>query len=122
MYSPINGSESADGLKAALGHLSPGDARFATEFVNAVLRTARSASASDVHIDPTADGVEVRWRLDGVLQPLIRIEKEVAPNVIARLKVLAGLLTYEMALPQEGRIWDAALGVEVRVSTFPTLY
>src|SRR6476659_5819798 len=114
--------ESAAGLRAALGHLPPGDPRFATEFVNAVLRAAREIAASDVHIDPLADGLEVRWRLDGVLQPLVRIEKSVAPNVIARIKVMAGLLTYEMALPQEGRIWDEERRVEVRVSTFPTLY
>jgi type II secretory ATPase GspE/PulE/Tfp pilus assembly ATPase PilB-like protein len=114
--------ELANGLQAALSRLPPGDPRFATEFVNAVLRAARDAAASDVHIDPLADGLEVRWRLDGVLQPLVRVEKSVAPNVIARLKVLASLLTYEMALPQEGRIWDEERRVEVRVSTFPTLY
>jgi general secretion pathway protein E len=114
--------ESATGLRAALDHLPPGDPRFATEFVNAVLRAARDSAASDVHIDPLPGGLEVRWRLDGVLHPLIRIEKDVAPNVIARIKVMAGLLTYEMALPQEGRIWDEERRVEVRVSTFPTLY
>jgi type II secretory ATPase GspE/PulE/Tfp pilus assembly ATPase PilB-like protein len=114
--------ESAAGLRAALGNLPPSDPRFATEFVNALLRAARDIAASDVHIDPLADGLDVRWRLDGVLQPLIRIEKDVAPNVIARIKVMAGLLTYEMALPQEGRIWDEERRVEVRVSTFPTLY
>ena len=75
-----------------------------------------------MHLDPTADVLDVRWRLDGVLQPLSQLPKDVAPNIIARLKVLAGLLTYEMALPQEGRICDEALSVEVRVSTFPTLY
>jgi general secretion pathway protein E len=114
--------ESRANLMAALGDLPPGDPRFATEFVNAILREARDSAASDVHIDPLAQGVDVRWRLDGVLQPLIRIEKGIAPNVIARIKVMAGLLTYEMALPQEGRIWDEERRVEVRVSTFPTLY
>jgi type II secretory ATPase GspE/PulE/Tfp pilus assembly ATPase PilB-like protein len=57
-----------------------------------------------------------------VLQPLVQIPKEVGPNVVARLKVLAGLLTYDMANPQEGRIRDDRLNMEVRVSTFPTLY
>ncbi len=52
------------------------------------------------------DGCQKKWR----------------PNVIARLKVLAGLLTYESALPQEGRICDDRLRLEVRVSTFPTLF
>src|SRR4051812_29224506 len=115
-------SGSASDLQDAIGRLSPGDPEFATKFVDSTLGAARTAGASDVHIDPTADGLAVRWRLDGVLQPLVRVNRSVAPNVIARLKVLSGLLTYEMVLPQEGRIWDEQLGVEVRVSTFPTLY
>jgi general secretion pathway protein E len=98
------------------------DPGFATDFVSYVLRLAREAAASDVHLDPTADALELRWRLDGVLQPLVRVPKEVAASVVARLKVLSGLLTYETSLPQEGRIWDDGLRVEVRVSTFPTLY
>jgi type II secretory ATPase GspE/PulE/Tfp pilus assembly ATPase PilB-like protein len=98
------------------------DPQFATDFVSAVLRMARDAAASDVHVDPTTDSLDVRWRLDGVLQPLGKLPKEIAANVVARLKVLAGLLTYETALPQEGRIWDDSLRVEVRVSTFPTLF
>jgi type II secretory ATPase GspE/PulE/Tfp pilus assembly ATPase PilB-like protein len=98
------------------------DPQFATDFVNAVIREARDAGASDVHLDPTADALEVRWRLDGVLQPMMRMPRDVSANVTARLKVLAGLLTYECALPQEGRIWDQDLRAEVRVSTFPTLY
>jgi type II secretory ATPase GspE/PulE/Tfp pilus assembly ATPase PilB-like protein len=98
------------------------DSQFATEFVSTILRAARDAGASDVHINPTSDALDLHWRLDGVLQPMVRLPAGVSSNVIARLKVLAGLLTYETALPQEGRIWDDALRIEVRVSTFPTLY
>jgi type II secretory ATPase GspE/PulE/Tfp pilus assembly ATPase PilB-like protein len=118
----ISAADSATEFKAFIQSASLNVPQFATDFVNWVLVTARDAGASDVHVDPDADGVDVRWRLDGVLQRLGSLPKEVGPNVIARLKVLAGLLTYETALPQEGRIWDDALRVEVRVSTFPTLY
>jgi type II secretory ATPase GspE/PulE/Tfp pilus assembly ATPase PilB-like protein len=114
--------ENATNFESLLKRAAPGEPQFATEFVKALLLAARDAGASDVHVDPAADGVDVRWRLDGVLQSLGRVPKEVAPNVIARLKVLSGLLTYESSAPQEGRIWDDALRVEVRVSTFPTLY
>lgn len=107
---------------ALVDGMSNRDAQFATEFVNRLLRLTREARASDVHLDPTSEALDLRWRLDGVLQPLGRLPKDVAPNVIARLKVLAGLLTYEVALPQEGRICDDALRLEVRVSTFPTLF
>ncbi len=98
------------------------DSRFATMFVNAILQVSKQTGASDVHINPTAESLDVRWRLDGVLQPLARLPKTVSPNIIARLKVLAGLLTYETARPQEGRIFDEALSVEMRVCVFPTLY
>jgi type II secretory ATPase GspE/PulE/Tfp pilus assembly ATPase PilB-like protein len=105
-----------------LAAASPRDSRMATEVVERMLQLADKAGASDVHIEPSADALVLRWRLDGVLQPLGRLPKETAPNVVARLKVLAGLLTYEAALPQEGRICDEATGVEVRVSTFPSLF
>jgi type II secretory ATPase GspE/PulE/Tfp pilus assembly ATPase PilB-like protein len=107
---------------ALLARAPAREPQFATQFVERLLRLARDARASDVHLDPTGESLAVRWRLDGVLQPLAELPKAVGPNIVARLKVLAGLLTYELALPQEGRIWDEALGVEVRVSTFPTLY
>jgi general secretion pathway protein E len=110
------------GFDALVERARARDPQFSPDFVKALLRAARDSGASDVHLDPAADALAVRWRLDGVLQPLCEAPKEVGPNIIARLKVLAGLLTYEMSLPQEGRIWDEALRVEVRVSTFPTLY
>jgi general secretion pathway protein E len=98
------------------------DPRFATEFVRSLLHAARAAGASDVHLDPMADALEVRWRLDGVMQSASRLPREVSANIVARLKVLASLLTYETSLPQEGRIRDEDLKIEVRVCTFPTLY
>jgi type II secretory ATPase GspE/PulE/Tfp pilus assembly ATPase PilB-like protein len=99
-----------------------GDSQFATQFVSRLLRLARNAGASDVHIDPTSDAIRLRWRLDGVLHRLVDLPCETGPNIVARLKVLSGLLTYELALPQEGRIRDEGLQIEARISTFPTLY
>lgn len=123
-YSPVTiGNQAPPAPFAALvDRAAKRDPQFAIDLVSTVLRSARDAGASDVHLDPTADALDVRWRLDGVLQPMVRLPREVAANVTARLKVLAGLLTYESALPQEGRIWDDTLRAEVRVSTFPTLY
>ncbi len=109
-------------FEALLKRAWASDPQFATEFVGALMTLARNEAASDVHLDPAADRLQLRWRLDGVLQPFCSVPKNVAPNVIARLKVLAGLLTYETSLPQEGRIRDEELQVEVRVSTFPSLF
>ena len=68
----------------------------------------RRPGASDVHFQPGADGLELRWRIDGVLQPVAMLPAKVAPNVVARLKVLAELLTYRTDVPQEGRIRGVA--------------
>ncbi|MHC4876977.1 MAG: GspE/PulE family protein [Planctomycetota bacterium] len=115
----------------------------AVELVNALLVSAQAAHASDIHLVPDDSGLNVFWRLDGVLQPVTEIPKSLASNMVARLKVLADLLTYRTEVPQEGRIrhftsepegspadGSAASGdargssadVEMRLSTFPTMH
>ena len=101
--------------------LDPADGQYATRFVELLLETAQRLGASDIHLQPTPDGLELRMRLDGVLQPVGVFPAGVAANIVARLKVLADLLTYRTDVPQEGRI-RAAGTVEMRVSSFPTLY
>jgi type II secretory ATPase GspE/PulE/Tfp pilus assembly ATPase PilB-like protein len=92
--------------------------------VDVILEHATLLGASDVHFEPAGDRLEVRYRLDGVLQPLASMPAELGPNLVARLKVLASLLTYRVDVPQEGRIDGAKdrYGVEIRVSTFPTVF
>src|SRR5271157_2267951 len=109
-------------LSQDLGRLDPAGPRYATDVVEQVLAQARAAEASDVHLHPGADGLEVRWRIDGVLQPVAVLPSRLAANVMARLKVLAELLTYRTDVPQEGRIRGAPGEVEMRLSTFPTLH
>lgn len=109
-------------LNDVLAPLDPAGPRYATEVVDRVLAEAQKVGTSDVHWQPGADGLEVRWRLDGVLQPVALIPGRVAPNVVARLKVLADLLTYRTDMPQEGRLRGAAGVVEMRLSTFPTVF
>jgi type II secretory ATPase GspE/PulE/Tfp pilus assembly ATPase PilB-like protein len=100
----------------------PGHPRYAVEVVDLLLAEARRRGASDIHLQPTADGLDVRWRIDGVLQPSALLPAAVAPNVVSRLKVLADLLTYRNDVPQEGRIRGLPGEVEMRLSTFPTLF
>src|SRR4051812_46511601 len=109
-------------LSDALNRLDPGDPRYATDTVERVLGEAQRAGASDVHLQPGADGLELRWRIDGVLQPVALLPTKLAPNVVARLKVLAELLTYRTDVPQEGRIRGGPGEVEMRLSTFPTIF
>jgi general secretion pathway protein E len=109
-------------LATSLISLDPADAEYAARFVDVVLAAGRKRGATDLHLQPTPDGLDLRWRVDGILQPLGTFPPGAAANVIARLKVLAGLLTYRADMPQEGRIHLPGHDVEVRVCTFPTLH
>lgn len=94
------------------------------QVVDLILTDAVSRLASDVHFEPTHRALEIRYRLDGVLHTVATLHREIAVNVVARLKVLAELLTYRLDIPQEGRWQDGMqrFGVEMRVSTFPTIH
>ena len=111
-----------DDLRQKLAALDPASQKFAVEAVDAVLGTARGSGVSDVHLQPSPDGLLVRWRIDGVLHHVGTIPAGLGPNVVARLKVLSDLLTYKSDVPQEGRIRGLPGTVEMRVSTFPTLH
>jgi general secretion pathway protein E len=93
------------------------------ELVNDLIRRAVAARASDVHFEPGADELRVRFRVDALLQDVETLPTAIAPNVVARLKVMAGLLTYRSDIPQEGSIApDSAIApFDIRVATFPTI-
>ena len=112
----------AEEVQASLNRLRPGDNSYASEFVEQLLQAAREVHASDLHLQPTPQGLEVRWRLDGVLQSVGTFPRGHSTDVVSRLKVLAELLTYRNDVPQEGRIRERQGEVEIRVSTFPTLH
>ncbi len=121
MNSPASTDETLAAWQEYLASLTaePGSA---VDLVDRLLLLVSQSRASDVHIDPTEGDLMLRWRLDGVLAPLGTVPRVMATSVVGRLKVLAGLLTYETALPQEGRLVSEATGGEFRVSTFPTLF
>jgi len=90
-----------------------------TIFEDAVL-----AGASDIHIEPDESVLRIRQRIDGVLQEQVMNEKRVAPALVSRLKLMAGLNISEKRLPQDGRfnvrIKDKS--IDVRVSTMPIVH
>jgi general secretion pathway protein E len=93
---------------------------YATDFCERLLTAAQAVGASDVHVDPAPSGLVVRWRIDGVLQPLGTFERGAAADVVSRLKVLAELLTYRTDVPQEGRIRpQQGLGLGARAREEP---
>ena len=110
-----------DCLAEQLAALDAGDPQYAVEAVERLLAAGRAAGASDIHLQPAPDALEVKFRLDGVLQTVARLPRGLGPNVVARLKVQAELLTYRTDVPQEGRIRPNGSDVEMRLSTFPAL-
>ena len=90
--------------------------------VETILKTSRLIGASDIHLRPTGNGMEMRFRIDGVVHEVTTFPEAISKNIIARLKVLAGLLTYRVDVPQEGRIIAPMSQDETRISVFPTLH
>lgn len=109
-------------LQAEANALARGGPERASKLVDLILAYAVRRGASDVHFEPTHRALEIRFRIDGVLQPAAGLGRELAANVVARLKVMAELLTYRLDIPQEGGIREAPGGSAMRVSTFPTVH
>jgi general secretion pathway protein E len=92
--------------------------------VNSVLFRAAKERASDIHIEPMERELMVRFRVDGVLQEVIKPPKRYQNSILSRVKVMAQLNIAEKRLPQDGRIRIKLAGrdIDIRVSTIPTTY
>lgn len=94
--------------------------------VDQILKTAIERGASDVHIEPTMQGVEVRLRVDGLLEVHHEYPADVGRSLVGRLMVMAQLLTYRLDIPQEGRLRIRAgvdeISLELRVAVMPTTH
>jgi type IV pilus assembly protein PilB len=74
------------------------------ELVDRIVTQAIANDASDVHVDPTAEDLVVRFRIDGVLREWTRVPAACRDDVVARFKILAGMDVAEKLLPQTGRL------------------
>jgi MSHA biogenesis protein MshE len=89
--------------------------------LNSLFEDAVRAQASDIHIEPDESVLRIRQRVDGVLQEQVMSETRIAPALVLRLKLMAGLDISEKRLPQDGRFEIKVSGraVDVRLSTMP---
>ncbi len=92
--------------------------------VNHILRQAIEQGTSDIHIEPRADDMAVRYRIDGVLQSRPSPPKSMFLPLLSRLKVISKMDIAEKRLPQDGGCSVRFKGsqIDVRVSTVPTIY
>lgn len=90
--------------------------------VDTILKHGIESKASDIHIEPTMKKLRVRFRLDGTLQTVVILPVEIAPAIVARVKILSNLQIDETRRPQDGR-FTTKLGekeVDFRVAILPT--
>ncbi|MEO5344889.1 MAG: Flp pilus assembly complex ATPase component TadA [Magnetococcus sp. YQC-9] len=91
------------------------------KILQSLFEDAMRMNASDIHIEPDTDVLRIRQRIDGVLHERIVNEKRIAPALVSKLKLMAGLEIAEKRLPQDGRFNITVKGrsVDVRLSTLP---
>ncbi len=102
------------------------DSKDATGLCDELLHASIVRQASDVHIDPYEEYVQVRFRVDGILEPYRRLPPTVQNALISRFKVLSSMDIAEKRAPQDGRFTHrfgpTGQAIDVRVATLPTKY
>jgi len=93
------------------------------KLMNLMITEALKSRASDIHIEPSEEGITVRYRIDGVLYNVLSPPKNYQQAIISRVKIMAHLNIAENRLPQDGRIKVkyGTIDVDVRVSIIPSV-
>ena len=93
-------------------------------YVNLLVLQALNERASDIHVEPTATDLRIRYRIDGVLHDMSTAPRAIASAVTTRLKVMADLNIAEHRMPQDGRISlnVGSKGIDLRMATLPTIH
>lgn len=94
------------------------------KLVNHIISKATEMGASDIHLEPFAEDLILRYRIDGILHNFEAPPKKLNSALCTRIKIMAKLDISERRLPQDGRIKLKVHGkdIDMRVSTLPTLY
>jgi len=93
------------------------------KLVNQLLSSAVFLKASDIHIDPLDSKTLIRYRIDGILDPIRELPKKIHKQMINRIKIMANMDITETRVPQDGRIQTTIQGkkFDLRISTLPTV-
>jgi type IV pilus assembly protein PilB len=101
-----------------------GDEAPIVRYVNGLIEQAIENRASDLHIEPGADDLRIRFRIDGVLHEIETVPRAVQSALISRLKIMSGVDITERRVPQNGRITVDInrRQVDLRLATLPTVW
>ncbi|NLG52873.1 MAG: Flp pilus assembly complex ATPase component TadA [Clostridiales bacterium] len=93
-------------------------------FINNMFENAILNNASDIHIEPLADSLRIRFRIDGHLSLYMETNADITPSVVSRLKIIGNMNIAEKRLPQDGRISYTVNNrtVDLRISVLPCVF
>ncbi len=114
----------ADGGPVAAGEVQDGQTAPIVRLVNQIIDEAVTGRASDIHVEPYAHRVRLRFRIDGVCHQRDDLPKRTQSAVIARMKIMSGMRVEEKRVPQDGRIKKKVLGetIDFRVACCPSYH
>ena len=92
--------------------------------VNAIIERAITERASDIHLEPRENELQVRMRIDGLMRYIMTVPRDLQASVISRIKIMSSLDIAEHRIPQDGRfnVRMKDKDIDLRVSTLPTVY
>lgn len=115
--------QSEDAIASPVG-VEDAPAAPTVRLVNSIIERAATERASDIHLEPRENEMQVRMRIDGLLRNILTVPRELQASVISRLKVMGGLDISERKVPQDGRaaVRIKSADIDLRLSTLPTIY
>jgi type IV pilus assembly protein PilB len=92
--------------------------------VHSIVAEAVQRGASDIHFDAEADGMRVRFRVDGLVSESTTVQRAMVPKLVSRIKIMANLDISERRRPQDGRVGLAVDGhhIDIRVASLPVVH
>lgn len=92
--------------------------------INSTIQQAIDMKASDIHIEPYNEDIRIRFRIDGDLQDIMRLSKNILSPLITRIKIIGKMDIAEKRIPQDGRVEFNIDNrkIDIRISTIPTVH
>ena len=120
------GTESAEIDQAFVSNAIGEDANSAPaiRLVNSIIERAVTERASDIHLEPREEELQIRMRIDGLLRDILTVPRTIQNSVISRLKIMSGMNIAEKRVPQDGRfnVKIKERDIDLRLSSLPTVY
>lgn len=124
LINPLNGEHEAEDITQVTEiYLSKAEDQISR--IRTIISGALRNRASDIHLEPTPEGLRVRYRIDGILRDVTMLPPEISRRAIVALKVMSDMDIGESRRPQDARIGEQytagqdSLGLDMRVSTLP---